>query len=279
MSTSYKVIHIIALLIALCVCIAFVSCGKDEIHFSEYISDKDIKVLDIILNRYESSDVRWYVGYSDNTGEMSEEIEVAPFDKRDYKAFSSLKGLESLYIAFGDDVTEETANTLLQNIPDAQYIGFAGGLNVDFTYLKDHKWFNDVAFTNHCDLKTLPVLDARMIAFSGCSNIPWQTVSEMKSVETIRYSGKETLDAEAFSLMSQMYSLEVLVYNAVPYDNWNWGEDGSEYTQPPYKITSMDDIEEWVYKTIDKETIREFLGNGDRTLVLMPYAETNPGVG
>ena len=267
-------------LMALCMCMMLVSCGEDGPHFRDYIADTSINGLELLLNRYESPSVRWYVSYgTDGSDEWVEEKEVAPFDEKDYKAFSALRDLENLYICLGDDTPSETADKILKNLPDAQNISLAYCPGVDFSVLKDHDGFNDVAFTNHCDLTTLPVLDARSLGLSGCTSIPWETVSQMPNVETIRYSGSETLDPEAFSLISHMPSLEVLVYNAVPYDNWNWGEDGNEYTQPPYKITSMDDVEEWVYKTIDEKTIREFLRNGDRTLILMPYAETNPGVG
>ena len=272
--------RIAAIVLLACVCALLSSCVRDDgLHFRDYIADVGVTGLELLLNRYESPAERWYVSYSVNgtDGEWVEEKEVAPFDSRDYKIFSSINGLENLYICLGDDVSPETAKKILENIPGAQSVSFAYCPTADFSVLEDHRGFNDVSFTNHCNLTTLPVIDARNLGLSGCSNIPWEIVSQMGNVESIRYGGKETLDYEAFAMMAKMSSLKTLVYNAVPYDNWNWGGDGSDYTQPPFRIESLEDVEDWVYQSIDRASIEVFLGDGERVLILLPFLETNPG--
>ena len=47
---------------------------------------------------------------------------------------------------------------------------------------------------------------------------------------------------------------------------------------PPCKITSVDEAGEWVFDTISRETISHFLEDENRTLVLLAYTPTNPGV-
>ena len=281
MFKTKMIIHKIAVILAiLCICIALPSCGDEELYFRDYIDGKNLKELELILVRNESPNVTWYIGYSEESDgqDHMEETEVSPFGNKDYRAFSEIDGLENLYIQLGDGVSADEINKIFENLPKAEYIGFSYCPEADFSVLNEHIGFDDVAFTNGCDVSTLPVLDAKVIGFSNCDNIPWDIVGQMNNVEQIRYSSKETLNQYAFLQMAEMKSLKILYYLSFPYDEWNWGDDDKDYTQPPYKISSIDDIEDWVYNTIDRESFEQFFSQEDRIMILYPYMETNPGI-
>ena len=255
---------------------AMCSCGKsDEPHFRDLMSDKSVSSLEIDISDSSYGDINWCAVYwktSDGTENGSEE-KIAPFDKKDYDFLSKMEGLDFFNPYWSDSVPAETVNRLLGHLPQAQYIGLAYCPNADFSVLNSHGHFEELVFSNHCDLTTLPVLDTRVLGLSGCDNIPWDIVSQMDTVEVIRYGGKDLLGPEVFDQLSKMKSLQTLVYNAVPYESWNWDE-----AMPPYKITSVDEAGEWVFDTISRETISHFLEGGNRTLVLLAYTPTNPGV-
>ena len=255
--------------------IAMCSCGKsDEPHFRDLTSVQSVSSLEIYISDSPSGDINWCAAYwktSDGTENGSEE-KIAPFDKKDYDFLSKMEGLDFFYPCWTESVPAETVNRLLDHLPHAQYIGLGYCPNADFSVLKSHGHFEELVFSNHCDLTTLPVLDTRVLGLSGCDNIPWDIVSQMDTVEVIRYGGKDFLGPEVFDQLSKMKSLQTLVYNAVPYESWNWDE-----VMPPYKITSVDEAGEWVFDTISRETISHFLDGGNRTLVLLAYTPTNPG--
>ena len=267
------------ILAILCVCIVMVSCGDDGLRLRDYIDGKNLQELELIVTRSESPNVTWYIAYSETGKELIEETEVSPFDSKDYKMFSRIDGLEILHIHLGDDVPADVTTEILKNMPDAGNIGFAHCPNADFSVLKSHTGFDEISFTNGCDVSTLPVLDARVLGFGYCTDIPWDVVGQMDKVEQIRYSCKDVLNQYAFLQVSQMQSLKVLYYYSVPYDDWNWGGNGADYTQPPYKISSMDEVEDWVYDTISRESLEQFFSKEGRIMVLFPYMETNPGTG
>ena len=255
---------------------AMCSCGKsDGVHFRDFMSDKTVSTLEIDISDSPSGDIIWYTGYwetSDGT-ENGSEKELAPFDRKDYEFLSKMEELDLFYTSWSDSIPAETVSQLLGHLPQTQYIGLAYCPNADFSVLQSHGRFEELVFSNHCDLTTLPVLDTRVLGLSACDNIPWDIVSQMDTVEVIRYGGKKLLGPEVFDQLCKMKSLQTLVYNAVPYESWNWDE-----AMPPYKITSVDEAGEWVFDTISRETISHFLEGGNRTLVLLAYTPTNPGV-
>lgn len=280
MFSKKKIFRKVSVILAmLCICIAMVSCGDDGLHLRDYIDGKNLKELELMLTRSESPNVTWYIAYSETGKELIEETEVSPFDSKDYKVFSRIEGLETLHIQLGDDVPADVTADILENLPDAGSIGFAYCPNADFSVLRSHTGFDEISFTNGCDVSTLPVLDARVLGFGYCTDIPWDVVGQMDNVEQIRYSCKDVLNQYAFLQISQMKSLKVLYYYSVPYDDWNWGDNDGEYTQPPYKISSMDEVEEWVFDTIARESLEQFFSKDGRIMVLFPYMETNPGTG
>ena len=267
--------RIVCFLFLFLITTAMCSCGKsDEPHFRNLMSVQSMSSLEIDISDSPSGDINWCAVYwktSDGTENGSEE-KIAPFDKKDYDFLSKMEGLDFFYPCWSDSVPAETVNRLLGHLPQAHYIGLAYCPNADFSVLKSHGHFEELVFSNHCDLTTLPVLDTRVLGLSGCDNIPWDIVRQMDTVEVIRYGGKKLLGPEVFDQLCKMKSLQTLVYNAVPYESWNWDE-----AMPPYKITSVDEAGEWVFDTISRETISHFLDGGNRTLVLLAYNPTNPG--
>ncbi|MBQ8995003.1 MAG: hypothetical protein IJ091_04235 [Oscillospiraceae bacterium] len=273
-------VKLASLIVMSCTCMSFVSCGNEELHIYSVLDGKDVQTLSLILSRYESPYIRWYVEYSEyNTNEQMQDHEIVPFNKKDYQFFSKLDELENLYISCSEDVSTDICNDILCSLPDAKYIGFDYCPNADFSLLMNHQGFEDIAFTGGCDVSSLPIIDTKNIGFGYCLNIPWEIVRQMDTVEQIRYSCKTPLDHDALMQISQMRSLKKLYYYSFPYEKWNWGTDSKNYTEAPYKIESLSDVEEWVFESLDKESLESFFNIENRTLILFPYLETNPGIG